>query len=128
MRQSRPLLKYWHANHSAPHRFLEHGLTIAPFLRYDLEGKLVGKSEERVAEMESLYKTFGKRAILLGWHEIRQLLFDYLPSGVVEFDKQVRPHCLIWQNSVATCFSNECFCYTELPCLLFDKQVLPCWM
>lgn len=74
-------------------RLLEHGLSVTPFLRYDLQGKLVGKTEDRIAEMESLYKKFGKKICLLGWHEIRQLLFEYLPPDVVEFDKQVR-RCL----------------------------------
>ena len=45
--------------------------------------------QERTKENEMLYQKYGKRTCILGWHEIRQLLYEYLPSGVVEFDKQV---------------------------------------
>ena len=82
--------KHNRTKHSVVCRLLEHSLSVTPFLRYDLQGKLVGKTEDRIAEMESLYKKFGKKICLLGWHEIRQLLFEYLPGDVVEFDKQVR--------------------------------------
>lgn len=56
---------------------------------YDLEGNSKGNTEVKRRESEQLYDKYGKRTVLLGWHEIRQLLFEYLPSGTVEFDKQV---------------------------------------
>ena len=31
---------------------------------------------------------YGRAPFFLGWHEIRQLLFDFVPNDVVEFDKQ----------------------------------------
>ena len=36
-----------------------------------------------------LSEKYGKSPFFLGWHEIRQLLFEFLPKGVVQFDKQV---------------------------------------
>ena len=56
---------------------------------YDLEGNYKGNTEGKRQEAEHLYEKYGKKTVLLGWHEIRQLLFEYLPSGIVEFDKQV---------------------------------------
>ena len=93
-------------------RLLEHGLSVTPFLRYDLQGKLVGKTEDRIAELESLYKKFGKKVCLLGWHEIRQLLFEYLPSDMVEFDKQVRRCLTSILNSV---FAATTGCLPQCP-------------
>ncbi len=40
--------------------------------------------------IEALSKKYGKAPFFLGWHEIRQLLFEFLPEGVVEFNKQVK--------------------------------------
>ena len=42
-----------------------------------------------MTENEQLFEKYGRITTLLGWHEIRQLLFEYLPSGIVEFNKQV---------------------------------------
>ena len=56
---------------------------------YDLEGNLTGTTEVKRQQSEQLYDKYGKATVVLGWHEIRQLLFEYLPSGTVEFDKQV---------------------------------------
>ena len=38
---------------------------------------------------QELFDKYGKAPLLLGWHEIRQLLFDHLPGGIVHFDTQV---------------------------------------
>ncbi|DBB16334.1 TPA: hypothetical protein ACH3X3_014633 [Trebouxia sp. C0006] len=38
---------------------------------------------------QELFDKYGKAPLLLGWHEIRQLLFDHLPDGIVHFDTQV---------------------------------------
>lgn len=40
--------------------------------------------------IEALSEKYGKAPFFLGWHEIRHLLYESLPEGVVEFDKQVR--------------------------------------
>ena len=34
---------------------------------------------------------YGKSQFVLGWHEIRELLYRSLPEGIVLFDKQVFP-------------------------------------
>ena len=39
--------------------------------------------------IEALSEKYGKAPFFLGWHEIRHLLYESLPAGVVEFDKQV---------------------------------------
>lgn len=39
--------------------------------------------------IEALSEKYGKAPFFLGWHEIRHLLYESLPDGVVEFDKQV---------------------------------------
>lgn len=72
-------------------RFLKHGLPISRFQEHDLKGNFVKNSDVRIQESEQMYEKYGKKAMVLGWHEIRQLLFEYLPPGSVEFDKQV--HC-----------------------------------
>ncbi|DBA92281.1 TPA: hypothetical protein ACH3X2_003708 [Trebouxia sp. C0005] len=45
--------------------------------------------EDRQKQTQLLHAKYGKYPFILGWHEIRQLLFDYLPAGIVEFDKQM---------------------------------------
>ncbi|KAL3144420.1 hypothetical protein ABBQ32_004168 [Trebouxia sp. C0010 RCD-2024] len=70
-------------------RFLEHGLQLSTFRQYDLKGNYVKNSDIRMQVSDQLYEKYGKKTVLLGWHEIRQLLFEYLPSGTVEFDKQM---------------------------------------
>ena len=72
-------------------RFLKHGLSLKPLIRYDLHGNVVPfKARESPTEVfAKLHSKYGKAPVLLGWHEIRQLLFDYLPSDTVTFDKQV---------------------------------------
>ena len=57
--------------------------------RYDLKGNLLEDSDSRWQLTRQLSEKYGKRTFLLGWHEIRQLLFEYLPPNTVEFDKQV---------------------------------------
>ncbi|KAL3154854.1 hypothetical protein ABBQ38_011396 [Trebouxia sp. C0009 RCD-2024] len=70
-------------------RFLKHGLQLSTFRLYDLKGTFVKNSDIRMQVSDQLYEKYGKKTVLLGWHEIRQLLFEYLPSGTVEFDKQM---------------------------------------
>lgn len=38
---------------------------------------------------QELFDKYGKVPFIFGWHEIRQLLFDHLPDGIVHFDTQV---------------------------------------
>lgn len=64
-------------------------MQLKPIHRYDLNGDFVDETDMRWKEAERLWEKYGKRTMLLGWHEIRQLLFDYLPPGTVDFDKQV---------------------------------------
>ncbi|KAL0049404.1 hypothetical protein WJX82_001334 [Trebouxia sp. C0006] len=74
-------------------RFKECGLPIKkPVTRYDLHGNFVEQMEDRHKQTQLLHAKYGKYPFLLGWHEIRQLLFDYLPAGVVEFDKQMNKY------------------------------------
>ncbi len=70
--------------------FHAHGLRIKPIKRYDLKGNFVDQTEDRHKELTEMHEKYGMSPLLLGWHEIRQLLFEYLPAGVVDFDKQVR--------------------------------------
>ena len=64
-------------------------MQISGWRSYDLKGKFLKHGDARIAENKQLHEKYGKETTLLGWHEIRQLLFEYLPSGIVEFDKQV---------------------------------------
>ncbi|KAL0042605.1 hypothetical protein WJX79_004971 [Trebouxia sp. C0005] len=71
-------------------RFKECGLPVKkPVTRYDLHGNFVDTMEDRQKQTQLLHAKYGKYPFILGWHEIRQLLFDYLPAGIVEFDKQM---------------------------------------
>lgn len=36
-----------------------------------------------------LIQKYGKGPFFLGWHEIRQLIYESLPPGVVKFNSQV---------------------------------------
>ena len=66
-------------------------LPAAGIQRYDLKGNVVKDTViDGTKESQQMYEKYGKRLTILGWHEIRQLLFEYLPSATVEFDKQVR--------------------------------------
>lgn len=49
-----------------------------------------------------LFDKYGKAPFLLGWHEIRQLLFDHLPNGIVRFNTQVTA-CLSSTKLVSHC-------------------------
>ena len=41
------------------------------------------------AERAELDEKYGKTPFILGWHEIRQLLYESLPANTVSFDTQV---------------------------------------
>ena len=72
-------------------RFEEHSFTLQQTNMYDLEGNLLRTGAGFSEAQQELFKKYGKRNIVLGWHEIRQLLYNHLPPQVVEFDKQVLP-------------------------------------
>ena len=74
--------------------FEKHGLPINGIRRYNLEGKFLGMALDNIKDLAKLHQQYGKQVMLLGWHEIRSLLFDYLPAGTVEFDKQAWPPLL----------------------------------
>ena len=68
---------------------------------YDEQGNELQKvapqmhlAEERnIALRTALNEKYGKAPFVLGWHEIRQLLFQNLPEEVVKFDRQVISLC-----------------------------------
>jgi len=56
---------------------------------YDTTGKLTSNHSIARQAMKDFSEKYNKMPFLLGWHECRQLLFDELPPGIVQFDKQV---------------------------------------
>ena len=76
-------------------RFRAHSIKPETAVTYNLQGVEV---ERRSNFQSELVKKYGKGPFLLGWHEIRQIIFDSLPPGVVEFNTQVSavlPMCLL---------------------------------
>lgn len=60
--------------------------------KYEVVAPAVHSDEkDRVAARQNLGQKYGKAGFVLGWHEIRQLLYQSLPEGVVMFDRQVLP-------------------------------------
>jgi len=70
-------------------RFTSHGLMIDEMSHYDTTGKLTSNHSVARQAMKDFSEKYNKMPFLLGWHECRQLLFDELPAGTVQFDKQV---------------------------------------
>lgn len=68
------------------HRFRAHSIKPETSVTYNLQGDEV---DRRTNFQSELVKKYGKGPFLLGWHEIRQIIFDSLPPGVVEFNTQV---------------------------------------
>ena len=68
------------------YRFRAHSVKPETSVLYNLQGDEVDRS---TAFQSELMKKYGKGPFLLGWHEIRQIIFDSLPPGVVEFNSQV---------------------------------------
>ena len=46
--------------------------------------------ERNSAAKAALNQKYGKAPFVLGWHEIRLLLSQSLPAGVVNFDREVQ--------------------------------------
>lgn len=72
-----------------PCRFKLHGALLEGSSMYDLKGKATQQFREFGKETEKLEQKYGKRPFVLGWHEIRQLLYEHLPPDLVDFDRQV---------------------------------------
>ena len=73
---------------AVPHcRFKAHSVRPETYVTYNLEGDEVRRATK--LHEDELVKKYGNGPFFLGWHEIRQIIFDSLPSGVVEFNKQV---------------------------------------
>ncbi len=70
-------------------RFTSQGILINAQVHCDSTGKVVDSSENVKQSIIELEEKYNKRPVALGWHECRQLLFEDLPNGTVEFDKQV---------------------------------------
>ena len=79
-----------------------------------MKGNFVKNSDVRMQESEQLYMKYGKKTVILGWHEIRQLLHDYLPSGTVQFDKQVCRRCSA--ESCTMCEVTAYYMCTRVKC------------
>ncbi|KAL0021580.1 hypothetical protein WJX77_011733 [Trebouxia sp. C0004] len=71
-------------------KFTSQGLTIDEMSHYDTMGKLTSNHSIARQAMKDFSEKYNKMPFLLGWHECRQLLFDELPPGTVQFDKQMR--------------------------------------
>ncbi|KAL0048074.1 hypothetical protein WJX82_007052 [Trebouxia sp. C0006] len=71
-------------------KFTSHGLMIDEMSHYDTTGKLTSNHSVARQAMKDFSEKYNKMPFLLGWHECRQLLFDELPAGTVQFDKQMR--------------------------------------
>ena len=70
-------------------RFKSHGVLVEGSKMFNLKGEFLGQYRSFREDQEKLEKKYGIRPFVLGWHEIRQLLFEHLPSNLVDFDKQV---------------------------------------
>lgn len=86
-------------------RFRAHSIKPELSVAYNLQGEEI---ERRSAFQSELVKKYGKGPFLLGWHEIRQIIFDSLPPGTVEFNSQVSA---IWPwFLIAFVSDSPCFC------------------
>ena len=57
----------------------------------ETNGTIRDHGEEDFADILELQRKYHKRPVAIGWHECRQLMFEQLPPGTVEFNKQVFP-------------------------------------
>ncbi|KAL0048045.1 hypothetical protein WJX82_006382 [Trebouxia sp. C0006] len=70
-------------------RFKSHGTSVNSSKLFNLQGSFTGQSKSFKEDSAKLEDKYGIRLFVLGWHEIRQLLYEHLPSELVEFDKQL---------------------------------------
>ncbi|KAL3136311.1 hypothetical protein ABBQ38_005577 [Trebouxia sp. C0009 RCD-2024] len=68
-------------------RFRSHSVQPNSYAVYDRKGNEITRST--FLGQGELHKQYGYGPFILGWHEIRQLIFDNLPPGTVEFNTQV---------------------------------------
>ena len=86
---------------SGQYRFLTHGLPLWGSQHFDLNGKHTRDVPPEISpEIAALRKHYGRAPFFLGWHEIRQLLYDFVPKHIVEFDKQASVFCLAASNAI----------------------------
>lgn len=70
---------------------------------------------------QELFDKYGKVPFIFGWHEIRQLLFDHLPDGIVHFDTQV--HQQHWSLTLIVCQLMQCMCTSSSACTMYNLQL-----
>ena len=73
------------------YRFKSHSTFVNSSKLFNLQGDFTGQFKSFKEDSAKLEDKYGIRLFVLGWHEIRQLLYEHLPSELVEFDKQVQP-------------------------------------
>ena len=69
------------------HRFKANSVEPETSVLYNLQGNEVHRNMH--FRDDPLVQKYGKGPFFLGWHEIRQIIFDSLPAGVVQFSSQV---------------------------------------
>lgn len=70
-------------------RFKSHGTPVNTSKLFNLQGDFTGQFKSFSEDEAKLEDKYGIRLFVLGWHEIRQLLYEHLPPDLVEFDKQL---------------------------------------
>ncbi|KAL0018627.1 hypothetical protein WJX79_005682 [Trebouxia sp. C0005] len=70
-------------------RFRCHGTLVNSSKLFNLQGDFTGQYRSFKEDQAKLEDKYGIRPFVLGWHEIRQLLYEHLPPDLVEFDKQL---------------------------------------
>lgn len=92
------------------YRFRCHGTLVNSSKLFNLQGDFTGQYRSFKEDQAKLEDKYGIRPFVLGWHEIRQLLYEHLPPDLVEFDKQVQPaascHQSTRQASIATAHTH----------------------
>ncbi|KAL0030448.1 hypothetical protein WJX79_005879 [Trebouxia sp. C0005] len=74
-------------------KFIANGVRGGGSKIYDTDDKLLMTIPPGMTgNIEALSEKYGKAPFFLGWHEIRHLLYESLPAGVVEFDKQMKSY------------------------------------
>lgn len=79
-------------------RFQQHGLPVSKGSRFDEKGNMVEQAaptarsavRDAIAAHVRMTQKYRKTSFILGWHEIRHLLYQALPESAVVFDKQVK--------------------------------------
>lgn len=72
---------------------------MAKLTSYDTKGNrteavapaIHAAGQELKAAIVKLNSKYGMSQFVLGWHELRELLYRSLPEGIVQFDRQVFP-------------------------------------